>query len=211
MENNPDEPVTEIQEPQSALYPATYRMVGYAVAVGLIGAGAALLFDFLVELAQSVLLVSISGYRPPAAGVLAPSVTLPASWNRLYLPIATTLGGLISGIIVFCLAPETEGHGTDGAIRAYHQAAGTIRKRVPAIKAITSAIVIGSGGVAGREGPTAQMSVGLGAILGRWLGLRGEQRRILLLALEFSHFQPAAIAFGLKGRDTIARGGALFA
>jgi CIC family chloride channel protein len=157
-------------------------MVVYAVVVGLIGAGAALVFDFLVESAQSLLLVPISGYRPPATGLLDPSVTLPVGWSRFLFPIVTTLGGLLSGIIVFWLAPETEGHGTDGAIRAYHQSAGTIRKRVPAIKAIASAIIIGSGGVAGREGPTAQMSVGLGAIMGRWLGLRGQQRRILLLA-----------------------------
>jgi CIC family chloride channel protein len=177
-----NEPVTEIGDPQSALYPATYRMVVYAVVVGLIGAGAALLFDFLVELGQSFLLVSISGYRPPAGGILDPRVIFPPGWNRLFFPVVTTLGGLLSGIIVFSLAPETEGHGTDGAIRAYHQTAGTIRKRVPPVKAIASAIIIGSGGVAGREGPTAQMSVGLGAILGRWLGIRGQQRRILLLA-----------------------------
>lgn len=172
----------EFRESPSALYPATYRMVGYAVLVGIIGAFTALVFDSLVELAQSLLLVRISGYKPPASGVLTPSVSLPVGWDRLYLPLVTVLGGLLSGLIVYRFAPETEGHGTDGAIRAYHQSAGTIRKRVPPLKAVTAAIVIGSGGVAGREGPTAQISVGLGGLIGQWLGLRGEQRRILLLA-----------------------------
>jgi len=36
------------------------------------------------------------------------------------IPLVTTLGGLISGLLVFGLAPEAEGHGTDSAIDAFH-------------------------------------------------------------------------------------------
>ena len=36
------------------------------------------------------------------------------------LPLSLVVGGLISGALVFGLAPEAEGHGTDAVIRAYH-------------------------------------------------------------------------------------------
>jgi len=74
------------------------------------------------------------------------------------------LGGLISGILVYSLAPEAEGHGTDTAVKAYHQSGGSIRARIPLLKMIASAITIGSGGSAGREGPTALISAGIGSV-----------------------------------------------
>jgi chloride channel protein, CIC family len=83
---------------------------------------------------------------------------------------------------VYSLAPEAEGHGTDAAVETYHQKGAEVRPRIPFIKGIASALTIGSGGVAGREGPTAQISVGLGSILATFLRLRGQERRILLLA-----------------------------
>jgi CIC family chloride channel protein len=98
------------------------------------------------------------------------------------IPLATTLGGLLSGLLVYTFAPEAEGHGTDAAVEAFHFKGGRIRPIVPLIKAITSAITIGSGGAAGREGPTAQISVGVGSILASLLRLPDEERRILVLA-----------------------------
>jgi CIC family chloride channel protein len=95
--------------------------------------------------------------------------------------VVTTLGGLAGGWLVYTWAPEAEGHGTDAAISAYHRG-GEVRTRIPFVKAVASALTIGSGGVAGREGPTAQIAVGLGAIGARVLRLRGQERRILMLA-----------------------------
>ena len=88
------------------------------------------------------------------------------SWTiHWWIPVSTTLGGLLSGILVYSLAPEAEGHGTDAAVETYHQKGAEVRPRIPFIKGVASALTIGSGGVAGREGPTAQISVGLGAML----------------------------------------------
>ena len=95
------------------------------------------------------------------------------------LPIITTAGGLVAGIIVFNLAPEAEGHGTDAAIAAFHQGQ-PIRARIPLIKLVASAITIGSGGSAGREGPSAQISAGFGSLLGTWLHLDLQDQRIAI-------------------------------
>jgi len=101
------------------------------------------------------------------------------------IPVATTLGGLISGILVYSLAPEAEGHGTDTAVKAFHRFAGFIRARVAPLKAVASAITIGSGGAAGREGPTALMSAGIGSIYAT-LGKRSDEDRRLLVLIGMS-------------------------
>ena len=67
------------------------------------------------------------------------------------MPVATTLGGLISGALVYGLAPETEGHDTDTVVKALHWAGGKLRARVAPVKMIASGITIGSGGSAGRS------------------------------------------------------------
>jgi CIC family chloride channel protein len=97
------------------------------------------------------------------------------------LPLVIALGGLLSGLLVFLLAPEAEGHGTDAAIEAFHEKGGRIRARIPPI-VIAEAITIGSVGSAGREVPTAKISVGFGSLLGDLLKLESNERRILLAA-----------------------------
>lgn len=188
--------------PRESLFRPSYRLIALSIVAGAFGAAAALGFDALVQVAERYLLVGISGYEPPAVGTLWPQVLIPGGWHRLWIPVATTLGGLLSGLVVYRWAPEAEGHGTDAAIAAYHEKGGEIRERVPFIKAVASALTIGSGGVAGREGPTAQISVGLSSILARWVRLRGEERRLLLLA---------GMAAGLSAMFRAPLGMAIFA
>jgi CIC family chloride channel protein len=152
-------------------------------AVGVVAGLGAAGFHYLLALAKHLLLDGIAGYRPsgPAGEVpLFAETTLPLSrWILLLLP---AIGGLVSGILVYLLAPEAEGHGTDAAIDAYHHHEGKIRARVPFVKAIASAITMGTGGSAGREGPIAQIGAGLGSNIAGWLGLSSRQRRTLMIA-----------------------------
>jgi hypothetical protein len=92
------------------------------------------------------------------------------------------LGGLFSGLLVFTFVPEAEGHGTDAVVSAFHHTAGKLRLRVVPLKMLASAITIGSGGSAGREGPTALISAGIGSAYGK-LGARTEHERRLLLLI----------------------------
>jgi len=158
-----------------------YRLLFYSSLVGVAGGLAAQIFVWLLNTAERLLLWGIAGYKPPELGTLNPDPTI-GPWGLWLIPVATTLGGLLSGILVYTFAPEAEGHGTDAAVEAFHFKGGKIRPIVPLIKAITSAITIGSGGAAGREGPTAQISVGVGSIMAGLLRLPDEERRILVLA-----------------------------
>jgi len=122
-----------------------------------------------------------TGFVPPAP-VGEGETVVTAIARRWMIPVVTTLGGLISGLIVYKLTPEAEGDGADAAIEAFHHKDGMIRSRVPLVKLLTSAITIGSGGSAGREGPIAQIAAGFGSVLGRLLKLSVQERRIAVAA-----------------------------
>ena len=153
------------------------KWVVLAVLIGIVAGVGAIAFFEAIDLATRLFLGGIAGLKPPpAAGDGATVVT--AAHRRWLLPAVVALGGLLSGLIVFTLAPEAEGHGTDAAIDAFHRKGGRIRSRIPPIKLIASAITIGSGGSAGREGPTAQIAAGFGSWLGDLFRLTPHDRRI---------------------------------
>jgi CIC family chloride channel protein len=158
-----------------------HRLLFYSALIGIAGGVGAQIFVRLSDLSQRLFLTGFAGYQPPQPGTLNPQPVV-GPWGLWLIPVATTLGGLLSGILVYTFAPEAEGHGTDAAVEAFHFKGGKVRPVVPLIKASSSAITIGSGGAAGREGPTAQISVGVGSMLAGLLRLPDEDRRILVLA-----------------------------
>jgi CIC family chloride channel protein len=152
-----------------------------SASIGVVAGLGALLFFEAIRFSTDFFLGTLVGYRPPdpagegTMGVMS-LWAAPRAW---LLPVVTTVGGLIAGIIVFSLAPEAEGHGTDAAIAAFHEGK-PIRARIPLVKLVASAITIGSGGSGGREGPSAQISAGFGSLLGSFLHLDVQDRRIAI-------------------------------
>jgi CIC family chloride channel protein len=153
-----------------------------SIVVGILAGSGAIFFEELLKLTLHHILHLPTGYLEPVKGataVLIGSLAETRTWLYLLIP---TLGGLAAGLLVFLVAPEAEGHGTDAMIEAFHHAGGYIRTRVPPVKVIASALTIGSGGSAGKEGPIAQIGAGLGSIMSSLLRLRARDRRILVLA-----------------------------
>lgn len=134
------------------------------------GLGAVLFYEAL-SLATTVFLTRFAHYQVPLPFGEGNLVGSKDSLESYLIPISTTLGGLLSGILVFSFAPEAEGHGTDAAISASHKAPWSVRVRVVLVKIIASALTIGSGGSGGREGPTGQISAGYGSLIARTLRL----------------------------------------
>jgi CIC family chloride channel protein len=153
------------------------KWIGIAVLIGIVAGIGALAFTEAIHYATLFFLGMGAQYLPPSPAGEG-TVGIEPIGRPWALPLITALGGLISGIIVFSLAPEAEGHGTDAAIGAIHFSRGRIRGRIPLIKLVASAITIGSGGSGGREGPTAQISAGFGSFLGDVLHLSDDDRRI---------------------------------
>lgn len=158
------------------------RLVIDALWLGVVGAVAAQLFTRLLHWSQLIFLKGLAGYEPP--GLVAEGGTLHevvGSHGLWLIPVVTTLGGLIAGLLVYSLAPEAEGHGTDSAVKSFHRAGGFIRPIVTPLKMVASAITIGSGGAAGREGPTALIAAGIGSIYATYRKRSDEERRLLVL------------------------------
>src|SRR5262245_21448289 len=132
--------------------PGAGRVTLCSLLVGLIAGLGAVAFLRLLELMYRYVLDGLMHLQLPPTGEGTPHV-ISYPWPWWMVLLVPTVGGLISGMLVFTLAPEAEGHGTDALIRAYHRGAGQIRARVPLVKGIASVITIGTGGSAGQEGP----------------------------------------------------------
>ena len=88
------------------------------------------------------------------------------SWYWIILIPA--IGGLIVGPLIYFFAPEAKGHGVPEVMQSILLRGGTIRPRVAIVKAIASAITIGTGGSVGREGPIIQIGSSLGSTVGQF-------------------------------------------
>jgi CIC family chloride channel protein len=163
------------------------RVLGASILVGVIAGLGGVAFSLAAQLVVQVGLEGVAGYHAQAPGGEPhfPFPFLPKFDHSLrpwLLLVVPTVGGLLSGFLVFRFAPEAEGHGTDAAIAAYHVGQGVIRPRVPLVKLLASALTIGTGGSGGREGPIAQIGAGFGSFLATLLRFRVWERRILLAA-----------------------------
>ncbi len=99
--------------------------------------------------------------------------------NGLFI-LAPAVGGLLAGPIIAYFAKEAKGHGVPEVMQAIALRGGRIRPRVVVAKVIASALCIGSGGSAGREGPIVQVGSALGSTVGQWLHLSDARIRNLV-------------------------------
>lgn len=151
------------------------------ILIGIVAGTGAVVFVHAIRVCSWLFLEVIGGYTPPSAA--GEGAIVGSSFARPWaIPLAVGLGGLISGVIVNRFAPEAEGHGTDAAIEAVHRNPRGVRARASVVKIVASAVTIGSGGSAGREGPTAQVSAGFASLLARRLDLTPTDARIAVTA-----------------------------
>lgn len=122
-------------------------LVVIAIGVGLAGGAMALAFYHAIE------------------GVIRISHVLGAAPHSII--VAASLGGLVCGLLVHFFAREAKGHGVPEVMQAISVRGGVIRPRVVLVKALASAVTIGTGGSAGREGPIVQIGGALGSMLGQ--------------------------------------------
>lgn len=108
---------------------------------------------------------------------LVHSVTSDLRYWEILIP---AIGGLIVGPIVYKFAKEAKGHGVPEVMVAVALQGGIIRARVAIAKAIASAICIGSGGSAGREGPIVQIGAAIGSAIGQLFHMSERRVRILV-------------------------------
>jgi chloride channel protein, CIC family len=117
----------------------------------------------------------------------------------LFSPI---IGGLIVVYLVKRFAPEAKGHGVPEVMDAIFYKHGNIRGKVAVVKALASALSIGSGAAVGREGPIIQIGSALGSAFAQFISLSTSQKITLL---------SAGAGAGIAATFNTPLGGVLFA
>jgi chloride channel protein, CIC family len=140
-----------------------------AVIIGILGAYGAILFRYLYKLSH-VIFFSTDSYETSILYQIP-------WWLRLIVPV---IGGLLVGFIITRIAPEVKGSGVPEVMEAFATKGGIIRFRVFIAKAFTSAITLGSGGSAGREGPIVHIGAAIGSAIGQVLKVNTRQLRTFL-------------------------------
>jgi CIC family chloride channel protein len=119
--------------------------------LGVVGALGAQLFTWMLHLCDRFFLYGLAGYIPPDIEKGHTLYQTTGAHGLWIIPAVTTLGGLLSGMLIYRFAPEAEGHGTDAAIKAFHHKRGYIRPVVSIIKLLASELTMGRGGSGSRE------------------------------------------------------------
>jgi len=162
--------------------------------VGLIGGLGAVAFRYLILFFQYLFYGTTS-----AEEFFEAAQNLP--WY--YTLITVTAGGLIVGLIVhFSRKRQIQGHGVPEVMQSVKNKKGNISMLIAPLKALASAITIGSGGSSGREGPIVQIGAAFGSSLANKMNL-DEHRRLLLLG--------AGAAAGIGGTFNAPIAGVIFA
>ncbi len=145
------------------------NMLILAALLGFIAGFASTFFRWMIEFFESVF--SIKGFS--LAGI-------PPQMYPFLLPLMPMVGGCFIGLICKFFPNAVKENGVHKVMYAVALNDGKVRKRTITTCAVTSSITIGSGGSAGREGPTVQIGAAVGSALGQWLHLSTERMRVLV-------------------------------
>ncbi|OYT53148.1 MAG: chloride channel protein [Candidatus Altiarchaeales archaeon ex4484_2] len=170
---------------------AAVRQIFLAIIVGLLGGAGSILFRETILVSQGFFF-----------GSLLNSISHQYAGLNLSVILIPMIGGLLVGLLSMKVASEVKGHGVPEIMEAVHMHGGWIRKRVAFTKIIASAITVGSGGSAGREGPIAQTGASLGSLIGQIANLHERQRRVLTVS---------GLAAGIGATFNAPLGAAIFA
>ena len=97
-----------------------------------------------------------------------------------FFVVIPLIGGLIYGPLIYRYAREARGHGVPEVMIAVAEHGGRIRPQVSVVKALASALCIGTGGSVGREGPIVQIGSALASSLGQLVRMPENRMRILV-------------------------------
>jgi CIC family chloride channel protein len=105
---------------------------------------------------------------------------IPPGLYPFLLPLMPMFGGLIIGLICKFFPNAVKENGVHRVMHAVALQGGKVRKHTLLTCSTTSALTIGSGGSAGREGPTVQIGSAVGSTLGQLFHLSTERIQVLV-------------------------------
>jgi len=145
-----------------------FFMVLGAVVIGILAGYGAVGFRKLIDLVRSGAFQNLLPFL--AQGGL----------HGYALILVPALGGLAVGPITAFFPREAKGHGVPEVMEAIVARRGLIRPRTVVLRALASALSIGSGGSVGREGPIVQIGSAIGSSVGQIWRLAGNPMKVLV-------------------------------
>ncbi len=152
------------------------RLSILAFIVGVVTGFGAVGFRDLIGLIHNFMFLGQLGGRYDA-NIFTP----PSPWGAFVI-LVPVIGGLAVTFLITRFAPEAKGHGVPEVMDAIYYKGGVIRPVVAVIKALASAVSIGSGAAVGREGPIIQIGSALGSTFGQIVHMPAGERIILVAA-----------------------------
>jgi CIC family chloride channel protein len=166
-------------------------MIIIALIIGIIAGFGAIGIRSLIKL--------ISDLSFPGGSNLLVNIQNMPWYLKLVIPAA---GGLIVGPLIYFFAKEAKGHGVPEVMQSIILKNGVIRPRVAAVKALASAVTIGTGGSVGREGPIVQIGSSIGSTVGQFFRVSPQRMKT---------FVGCGAAAGIAAAFNAPIAGALFA
>src|SRR5579883_1143918 len=151
------------------------RFILLVLAVGIAAGLGAIIFRELIGLFHNLFFYGYLSFDYNTFQHAAPS-----RWGAGII-LVPVLGALLVAYLIKNHAPEARGSGVPDVMEAIYYKRGIIRPIVALIKALSSAIAIGSGASVGREGPIIQIGAAFGSTLGQYIHV-SDSERILLIA-----------------------------
>ncbi len=172
-ETEPDRPAL-ITPPEAP--PPGRRLVFICAASVLLAIGAGLLAEALMALIA--LITNLAFY-----GRLSTATNSPAGNHLgLWVVLVPVLGALIVGVMARYGSPAIRGHGIPEVMERILLHESRIAPGITALKPISTAISIGTGGPFGAEGPIIASGGALGSLVGQVLRVTADERKTLLAA-----------------------------
>lgn len=144
-------------------------MIIIAIIIGILAGFAAIGIRMMIE--------EISALSYSGEGTLLENIINSPWYIKVLIP---ALGGLIVGPLIYFFAPEAKGHGVPEVMQSILLKGGKIRPRVAVIKALASAVTIGTGGSVGREGPIIQIGSSLGSAVAQFFRISPKRMKTLV-------------------------------
>ncbi|MEO8139652.1 MAG: chloride channel protein [Gemmatimonadota bacterium] len=117
------------------------------------------------------------GFAATLSGGLAERLALPAFW--VHFAVLLTGIGLARALVRFGTG-DSAGENVPAVMQAVARLGGKLSLRPILVKTLAAAVLIGSGGSVGAEGPVAVLGAGTASGTGRWLRFRADRLRLLV-------------------------------
>ncbi|HET6595792.1 MAG TPA: chloride channel protein [Anaerolineales bacterium] len=146
---------------------------GFAIVVGAISSVVAYVLVWLIDV-----FTNLAYYQRFSSQPASPAENHLGIW-AVFVPV---IGGLIIGLMARYGSEKIRGHGIPEALEAILIGRSQMEPKVAALKPISSAISIGTGGPFGAEGPIIMTGGAFGSLFAQFFHLTAAERKTLLVA-----------------------------